>query len=74
MAAFAILRTPAPRSDDLRVEPAFDERDVTSILNGVFYLNVHLAKIADDIRAIRLLLEDGDEEEEEEDSGEGPPA
>ncbi len=55
------------------VDAAFDDRDVTSILNGVFYANVHLEQIADDIKAIRLLLEDGDEEEEEEDNGEGPP-
>ena len=55
------------------VDAAFDDRDVTSILNGVFYANVYLEQIADDIRAIRLLLEDGDEEEEEEDNGEGPP-
>jgi len=46
---------------------------VTSIVNGVFYANVQLEEIADDIRRIRLLLEDGDEEEEE-DGGEGPPA
>ena len=61
------------RSDDRGVEPVFDERDVTSIVTGVFYANVQLEEIADDIRRIRLLLEDGDEEEEE-DGGEGPPA
>jgi len=56
------------------MEPAFDERDVTSILSGIFDMKVNLARIANDIRAIRLLLEDGDEEEEEEDAGEGPSA
>ena len=36
-----------------------------------------LAQIAEDLRAIQLILEDGDEEEEEEeeeDDGEGPSA
>ena len=44
---------------------AFDERDVTSILSGVFDLNTKLERIAEDLHAIRLFLEDGDEEEEE---------
>jgi hypothetical protein len=48
------------------VETPFDERDVDSILSGIFHLNANLAEIADDVQAIRLLLEDGDEEEEEE--------
>jgi len=30
----------------------FDERDVTSIVTGVFYANVQLEEIADDIRRI----------------------
>ena len=56
------------------MEPAFDERDVTSILNGVFYMNGCLADIAKDIHSIRLLLEDGDDEEEEDedDGGDAP--
>lgn len=55
------------------MDAAFDDRDVDSILSGVFYINGHLADIAEDIRAIRLLLEDGDgEEEEEDDGGEDP--
>jgi hypothetical protein len=54
------------------MESAFHDRDVTSILNGVFHMNGHLADIAEDIRAIRLLLEDGDEEEEEESDGGDP--
>jgi len=58
------------------VEAAFDDRDVTSILSGIFDMKANLVRIADDIRAIRLLLEDGDEEEEEEeeDGGESPPS
>ena len=60
------------RSDDRDVEPAFDERDVTTIMNGVFHMNVHLARIADEVTAIRVLLEDGDEEEEEENDRDGP--
>jgi hypothetical protein len=58
-----------------QVESAFDRRDVTAILSGVFYINGRLADIANDIHAIRRLLEDGDEEEEEEGGdggGEGP--
>jgi len=62
------------RCDDSRVEPSFDERDVTGILSGVFHMNANLAEIAEDVWAIRLLLEDDDEEEEEEDDGQGPPA
>lgn len=57
------------------MDAAFDERDVDSILAGVFHMNARLADIAEDIHAIRLLLEDGDEEEEEEGGdggGEGP--
>jgi len=56
------------------VEPAFDERDVTSILSGVFHLNANLADIADDVWAIRLHLEEDDEEEEEdeEEDRQGP--
>jgi hypothetical protein len=57
------------------VDAPFDERDVTSLLNGIFDVKASLADIANDVRAIRLLLEDGDEEEEEEeDPGEGPAA
>ena len=57
------------------MEPPFDERDVTSILSGIFDMKANLVEIADDVRVIRLLLEDDDEEEEdEEDDGQGPPA
>ena len=57
------------------VDAAFDDRDVTSILSGVFDMKASLSQIANDIKAIRLLLEDEDEEEEEEeDAGEGPSA
>jgi hypothetical protein len=58
--------------DDSRVEPAFDDRDVASILRGVFDINANLVEIRDELRVIRWLLEDGDgeeEEEEEEDPG-----
>jgi hypothetical protein len=55
------------------VDAAFDDRDVDSILSGIFHINSHFADIAVDIHAIRLLLEDGDgEEEEEDDGGEDP--
>ena len=47
-----------------RVEPRFDERDVAGISSGIFYMNGYLAQIADELKTIRLLLEDGDEEEE----------
>jgi hypothetical protein len=37
-------------------------------------MKVSLAQIADDVRAIRLLIEGDDEEEEDEEApGEGPP-
>jgi hypothetical protein len=52
------------------VDAAFDERDVTSILSGLFDINGRLAEILDELRAIREVLEDdGEEEEEEEDPG-----
>ncbi len=60
------------------MEPPFDERDVTSILSGLFYVNASLNDIAEDVWAIRLRLEGEDEEEEEDDSEDGggpsPPA
>ncbi len=49
------------------MEPAFDERDVTTIMNAAFDMKVRLDQIGDDVRTIRLNLEDGDEEEAEED-------
>jgi hypothetical protein len=60
------------------VEPEFDDRDVTSILSGLFYVNASLSDIAEDVWAIRLRLE-GEDGEEEEDTGEdgggpSPPA
>jgi hypothetical protein len=54
------------------VDPAFDRRDVDSILDGMFHMNANLADIAADIRAIRLLLEEDDGEEEEEEDGRDP--
>jgi hypothetical protein len=50
-------------------EPAFDDRDVTAILNAVFDTRVRLDRIGEDVRTIRLILEDGDEEEEAEEDG-----
>lgn len=60
------------------MEQPLDERDVTSILSGLFYVHASLSDIAEDVWAIRLRLE-GEDEEEEEDEGEdgggpGPPA
>jgi len=49
------------------VDAPFDERDVTSILSGVFEINANLVDIRDELRIIRWLLEEDDEEEEEED-------
>jgi hypothetical protein len=51
------------------VEPAFDDRDVTTIMSAVFDMKVRLDQIGDDVRTIRLILEDGDEEEEAEEDG-----
>ena len=48
------------------VKPAFEDRDVTAMLNAFFDTKVRLAQIGDDVRTIRLILEDGDEGEEEE--------
>ncbi len=55
------------------MEPAFDDRDVTSILSGVFDINAKLAEIRDELQVISWLLEDDDEEEEEEEDP-GPSA
>jgi hypothetical protein len=54
------------------VELPFDDRDVTSILSGVFDMNAKLEEIRDELRIIRWLLEDGDEEQEEEGEDPGP--
>jgi hypothetical protein len=54
------------------MDAAFDDRDLTAIMSAVFDMRVNLDRIADDARAIRLILEDGDEEEEEADD-DGPP-
>ena len=48
------------------MDAAFDDRDVMGILSGIFDMKVSLAQIAEDIKAIRLILEDDDEEEETE--------
>lgn len=60
------------------MEPKLDDRDVTSILSGLFYINATPSDLADDVWAIRALLE-GENGEEEEDTpedggGQGPPA
>jgi hypothetical protein len=65
-----------PNGDHIDVEGgAFDDRDVTAILSGVFDIKTHLAYIAEDVYWIRRRLEDGDDEEEEAggDSGGGGP-
>jgi hypothetical protein len=54
------------------VDSAFDERDVDSILSGVFDINAKLSDILDELRIIRWLLEDDDEEEEEEEDPGSP--
>lgn len=56
------------------MEAPFDDKDVTSILSGVFDINANLAEIRDGVRIIRWLLEDGDEEEEEAEEDPGPSA
>lgn len=48
------------------MEPLVDRHDVTALLSGIFDLNTKLAQAADDVHAIRLLLEEEDGEEEEE--------
>jgi hypothetical protein len=49
------------------VESPLERDDVTSIIGGVFDLNAKLAGIAQDVVAIRRLLENEDGEEEAED-------
>ena len=43
--------------------------DVEAVVAGMFDVNRKLFRIASDLHAIRVLLEDGDEEEEEETAG-----
>jgi outer membrane murein-binding lipoprotein Lpp len=47
----------------------FEREDVTSIIGGVFDLNAKLARISEDVAAIRRLLEEDDGEEEEAEEG-----
>jgi hypothetical protein len=54
------------------VSAAFDERDVTSILSGVFDIRSYLAHIAEDLHIIRELIEGDDDGEETEDEEPGP--
>ena len=68
------MRTRFPEATITRVEKAFDDRDVTSILSGIFDVKAYLAQIANDLRVIRQLLEDGDEGQEEEEEDPGPSA
>jgi hypothetical protein len=46
-------------------EAPLDREDVTSIIRGVFYANVKLDRLLQDVAVIRDLLEDDGEEEEE---------
>jgi hypothetical protein len=59
-------------SDQHGVAAPFDERDVTSILSGVFDINAKLEEIRGELRLIRLLMENGDDGEEEEEEEEDP--
>jgi hypothetical protein len=43
---------------------AWEQEDVLATLKGVFDVNAKLADIAQDVDAIRRMMEDGDEEEE----------
>ena len=56
------------------MEPELDDRDVTSVLSGLFYVNATLSDISDDVCAIRALLEgeDGEEEEDTPENEGGP--
>jgi hypothetical protein len=60
------------------VEQPLDERDVTSILSGLFYVQASLSDMAEDVWAMRVRLEGVDEEDEEDEGvdggGPGPPA
>ena len=40
------------------MEPAFDDRDVTAMLNAVFDVKVRLAQIGDDVRTSRRRASD----------------
>ncbi len=60
--------------DDASMESSFDERDVASVFAGIFDMKASLAEIANDVRAIRVLVEDGDDEEEEEEAPEEGPS
>jgi len=51
------------------VNGVVEREDVNAILAVSFDLSIKLERIAEDVRVIRWLLEDGDEEEEE---GEAP--
>lgn len=45
---------------------SLDDRDVGSIIAGIFDMNMKLDLLVQDVRAIRDLLDSNDEEEEEE--------
>jgi hypothetical protein len=44
-------------------EPPVDRQDVSSIIGGLFEMNAKLADIAEDVSAIRAMLEEDDDEE-----------
>jgi hypothetical protein len=46
-----------------------DREDVVAIIGGLFDANSNLAQIADDVKAIRRLLEEENGREEEEEEG-----
>jgi hypothetical protein len=49
----------------VHVELPFDRADVDATLSGLFDLNDRVERVADELTAIRRLLEDDDEEEED---------
>ena len=51
------------------MDGVIDDRDVSTILSGIFDINAKLAEIRDDLQVIPWLLEDGNDEEEEEEEG-----
>jgi hypothetical protein len=46
-----------------------ESEDAISIIEGVFQMNARLGDIADDVRAIRRLLEEDDDGDERDEDG-----
>jgi hypothetical protein len=47
------------------VDLPFERADVDAILGGIFDLNIRVERAADELTAVRRLLEDDDQEEED---------